>query len=113
MRKLILSLILLSASVLSHAGSPVCDMKRSEYERAQCYEYSVVGGMKRMKINYDRIHDASHVPQKEKALLAKQHVKWVEYAESKCSTDQCFYGFISKRNSEIERFMRHYGLSPM
>lgn len=114
MRKLILATALFSIAAMSHASNPICDGKYSQAERAQCYSYAVNGGMTRMKGNYKRIQASAKIPQNEKDYINVNHNEWAKAAESQCrGSDVCLYGEISKRNSEIEGYMRQHKLTPM
>ncbi|MGT2430361.1 hypothetical protein ACU4HD_19600 [Cupriavidus basilensis] len=113
MRKLTITLALLTIATVSHAGVDICSMKRSQNERAQCYEYAVSGGLLRMKKNYERIMAAPNVPKAEKEKIPKNHKKWADYVEKQCSDNACYYNYISDRNQYVEQIMVKYGINPI
>ncbi|QBY54458.1 hypothetical protein [Cupriavidus oxalaticus] len=113
LRKLTITLALLTIATVSHAGVDICSMKRSQYERAQCYEYAVSGGLLRMKKNYERIMAAPNVPKALKENIPKNHKEWTDYVEKKCSDNACYYSHIRDRNQDVEQFMAKYGINPI
>lgn len=112
MKKIIIAFFMFAVASMAHAV-PGCDLKRTAHERAQCSEYAVNGGLIRMQKNYDRIMASSKVPQKEKDKIPDYHRKWASKVDNTCTDNDCFYHHISKRNGEIESFMRKYGLEPI
>lgn len=114
MHKLTITIALLIIATASHAGVDICSMKRSQNERAQCYEYAVSGGLIRMKKNYERIMAAPNVPKGEKENILTNHKEWINHVEKKCANNNaCYYSYISDRNMEVEQFMAKYGIQPI
>lgn len=119
MRKFLATIAILSLSTLAFQAqaqfraSEICKMKRSQYERDQCLEYGLRGGMLRVKGNTQRLLDSSRVPESEKENILKSHKKWTSKFDSKCSDNECYYDMASNRNNEIEKIMAKYNIAPM
>ncbi|MFD1556004.1 hypothetical protein ACFSHT_10265 [Paraburkholderia silviterrae] len=113
MRIFIVALALATISLQAHAYVDICEMKRSQAEAQQCYQYGANGGMLRMKENYKRIVNSSSVSDSEKRELQDNQKKWEKAVSSKCDDNVCYYRAIGSRNDEIEQFMRSHSLQPM
>ncbi len=117
MRKFTISIVPFSIALFtlispSHAMD-ICEMKRSQQEQAQCYQYAIKGGQLRMDKNYKRIGDSSNVSQREKQRINTEHDQWADNTNKRCRDNACVYESLSRRNSEIGKFMRTHGLTPM
>ncbi|WP_414442417.1 hypothetical protein [Burkholderia sp. 22PA0106] len=113
MRKIIFTLVLATAAAHANAFFDACSMKRSQAEATQFYQYSVSGGMLRMRENFKRIGNSDRVSNSEKQSLQDNQAKWEKAVKSKCDDDACYYQAIGTRNDEIEKFMRDRNLQPM
>jgi hypothetical protein len=112
MKKIIFALIVSFFSTFAHATTPVCEMKRSEYERAQCYQFAVKGGMIRIEKNYAIMAKSPKIPAEYMQDMNAKHDKWSTKVEDRCSTNECLYDAIAARNNEIEKYMRSHGVQP-
>jgi hypothetical protein len=115
MKKSIVAIVLLVTGAVGHAGplDYVCGMKRTQQEVNSCVALVVNGGTVRMKKNYERIAASSKIPYDQKSGIPANHEEWAANVDKKCNDNVCVYNFISKRNEEIEQFMRKFGVAPV
>ena len=113
MKKLITTLILAIIATQAHAYVDICNMKRSQAEQQQCYQYGASGGMIRMKKNYERIMNSERVSSSDKKYLQDNQKKWEVAVDRKCSDNVCYYHAIAQRNEDLQQFMQNHGLQPM
>lgn len=112
MKNTILATILLATASVAFAGSPMCDMKRTQREMAECYHYSVNGAQLRMKKNYDRLTASGRVSDEEADAINQAHNTWAVNTDNRCQDNRCVYDALQVRIGQVEKIMRKHGLEP-
>ncbi|WP_066731110.1 hypothetical protein [Cupriavidus sp. D384] len=113
MKKFIATLILAVVGTQAYAYVDICNMKRSQAEQQQCYQYGASGGMTRMRENNKRVLNSARVSDSEKKAIQDNQKKWEAAVDRKCNDNVCFYHAVASRNDEIQEFMRSRGIQPM
>ncbi|MBP0635913.1 lysozyme inhibitor LprI family protein [Cupriavidus sp. AcVe19-6a] len=113
MKKIIATLILAAAATQASAYVDICNMKRSQSEQMQCYQYGASGGMMRLKKNYERTLNSNNVTESEKKNLRDNQKKWEAAVDRKCSDNVCVYHAVAQRNEDLQQFMQNHGLQSM
>ena len=109
-----ITLLIISAASYANGGDYICGMKRTQQEQVECYNLIQRGGLVRMQKNYERIMASPKIPQNEKDYIDPNHRKWSGETEHRCGNNgSCRYDAISRRNAEIEKYMKGYGLQPI